>query len=151
MKISHAVQKIQRVASMAKFKDEQAKKEHFDAYSKAKTKEQKIILCMKGVVQNQYTGSRLLEERYLHLVVVRRLGVTRHNLAEGRRRLRVAHLRHEDLLRELLQEAQEVQPIGVWRLRVAQIVPVTDNASAPVPFLIVQHAKLAATAGQAFR
>ena len=51
MKISHAVQKIQRVASLAKFKDEQAKKEHFDAYSKAKTKEQKIKLFREAIAE----------------------------------------------------------------------------------------------------
>ena len=51
MKISHAVQKIQRVASLAKFKDEQEKKEHFDAYSKAKTKEEKTKLFHEAIAE----------------------------------------------------------------------------------------------------
>ncbi|AXH68311.1 hypothetical protein HQ621_27980 [Pseudomonas simiae] len=51
MKISHAVQKIQRVASMEKFKDEQSKKEHFDAYSKAKTKEEKTKLFHEAIAE----------------------------------------------------------------------------------------------------
>tara|TARA_S200002703_G_C3696196_1_gene213803 strand:- start:187 stop:357 length:171 start_codon:yes stop_codon:yes gene_type:complete len=51
MQICKAVQKIQRVASLAKFKDEQAKKEHFDAYSKAKTKEEKLKLFHSAIAE----------------------------------------------------------------------------------------------------
>ena len=51
MQICKAVQKIQRVASMEKFKDEQAKKEHFEAYAKAKTKEQKIKLFREAIAE----------------------------------------------------------------------------------------------------
>ena len=51
MKISHAVQKIQGAISLAKFKDEQAKKEHFDAYSKAKTKEEKTKLFHEAIAE----------------------------------------------------------------------------------------------------
>ena len=51
MRISHAVQKIQGAISLAKFKDEQAKKEHFDAYSKAKTKEEKLKLFHSAIAE----------------------------------------------------------------------------------------------------
>tara|TARA_R100001082_G_scaffold106555_1_gene79529 strand:- start:487 stop:657 length:171 start_codon:yes stop_codon:yes gene_type:complete len=51
MQICKAVQKIQRVASLAKFKDEQEKKEHFDAYSKAKTKEEKTKLFHEAIAE----------------------------------------------------------------------------------------------------
>ena len=51
MKISHAVQKIQSAISLEKFKDEQAKKEHFDAYSKAKTKEEKTKLFHEAIAE----------------------------------------------------------------------------------------------------
>ena len=51
MKICNAVQNIQRVASLAKFKDEQAKKEHFANYSKAKTKEEKTKLFHEAIAE----------------------------------------------------------------------------------------------------
>ena len=51
MKISHAVQKIQSAISLEKFKDEQAKKEHFENYSKAKTKEEKIKLFREAIAE----------------------------------------------------------------------------------------------------
>ena len=51
MKISHAVQKIQSAETLAKFKDEQEKKEHFDKYSKAKTKEEKTKLFHEAIAE----------------------------------------------------------------------------------------------------
>lgn len=51
MKISHAVQKIQRAESVAKFKDEVAKKMHFEKYSKATNKETKLKLFHEAVAE----------------------------------------------------------------------------------------------------
>jgi len=51
MKIIHAVQKIQRADTLSKFKDEQDKKQHFDDYSKAKTKEEKLKLFHSAIAE----------------------------------------------------------------------------------------------------
>jgi len=51
MQICKAVQKIQRASSLSKFKDEQEKKEHFEAYSKAKTKEKKLKLFHEAIAE----------------------------------------------------------------------------------------------------
>ena len=50
-KIIHAVKKIQNAESLAKFKDEQDKKEHFERYSKAKTKEEKTKLFHEAIAE----------------------------------------------------------------------------------------------------
>ena len=51
MKISHAVQKIQSAETLAKFKDEQEKKEHFENYSKATDKETKLKLFHEAIAE----------------------------------------------------------------------------------------------------
>jgi len=51
MKISHAVQNIQRAETLSKFKDEQDKKQHFEDYSKAKTKEEKLKLFHSAIAE----------------------------------------------------------------------------------------------------
>ena len=51
MQICKAVQKIQRADTLSKFKDEQDKKQHFDDYSKAETKEEKLKLFHSAIAE----------------------------------------------------------------------------------------------------
>jgi len=51
MQICKAVQKIQSAETLAKFKDEQEKKEHFENYSKAKTKEKRLKLFHEAIAE----------------------------------------------------------------------------------------------------
>ena len=49
MKIPHKVQKIQAEATLAKFKDSQAKAEHYEAYNKETDRAKKIKMLAKAV------------------------------------------------------------------------------------------------------
>ena len=51
MKICNAVQKIQRVASLAKFKDEQDKNEHFARYQKEQDPEKRKKMLSEALAE----------------------------------------------------------------------------------------------------
>ena len=51
MQICKAVQNIQRAETLSKFKDEQDKKQHFEDYSKATTKEEKLKLFHSAIAE----------------------------------------------------------------------------------------------------
>ena len=94
MRISHAVQKIQGAISLAKFKDEQAKKEHFEAYTKAKTKEQKIKLFQEAIAEGWVVPRQLslfspseLADCYLHSVVIKRVRQALHKEKQKKQKL----------------------------------------------------------------